>query len=168
MTEQITKIKVNNDGTATINFKTTGDLDTKEITFSGKEKITDEFDKEFQNAVNSFVEIIPALKDDKNKITMNAITFGYGEGEKIDKVSYTVKYKPQESVLANIPINNVPIYKDTFTEKTFAVSGKDEKLLYSILDYASKYIQGETKTKQGKCVKTDKDGNVVIDFSNKE
>ena len=81
---------------------------------------------------------------------MNAITFGYSEGEKIDKVSYTVKYKPQESVLANIPINNVPIYKDTFTEKTFAVSGKDEKLLYSILDYASKYIQGETKTKQMK------------------
>lgn len=150
MSEQITKIKVNNDKTATINFKESGDMETKEIVFTGKEKITEDFEKTFQSAVDSFISIIPALEKEAAKITMNTVTFTYGESEKIEKVSYTVKYQPQKSILANIPINNVPIYKDTFTEKTFAVSGKDEQLLYTILDYASKYISGNTRTKQMK------------------
>ena len=62
MSEQITKIKVNTDQTATINFKDSSDMDTKEIVFTGKEKITDEFNKTFQSAINSFVEIFPPLK----------------------------------------------------------------------------------------------------------
>ena len=81
---------------------------------------------------------------------MNAIKLEYGNDEKIQKVSYAVKYKPQNNVITNIPVNNVPIYKEEFTEKTFSVSGKDEKLLYTILDYAQKYIAGDTRTKQMK------------------
>ena len=57
MSEQITKIKINNDSTATINFKETGDLDTKEIVFTGKEKIVDGFSEAFQEAIKSFIEI---------------------------------------------------------------------------------------------------------------
>lgn len=150
MTEQITKIKVCNDQTAIINFKNSTDMDTKEVIFSGKEKITDEFNKSFQDTVKSFTEIIPALKKEAEKITMNAISFTYGDGEKIKKVSYAVKYQPQNSVLANIPVNNVPIYEDSFSESTFAVSGKDEELLYEIIEHARKYIAGDTRTKQMK------------------
>lgn len=150
MSEQITKIKINNDSTATINFKETGDLDTKEIVFTGKEKIVDGFNEAFQEAIKSFVEICPAFKSDKTKLTMNAIKFRYGTDERIDQVSYAVKYKPHNNVLTNIPVNNVPIYKDEFSDKTFAVSGDDEELLYTILDYATKYITGDTKTKQMK------------------
>ncbi len=80
---------------------------------------------------------------------MNSITFDY-ENENISKVSYAVKYKPQKNVLTNIPINSIPIYKDSFTEKTFSVSGKDEALLYDILELAQKYLNGDTRTKQGK------------------
>lgn len=150
MTEQlISKIKIENDQTATIEFKKATDLNTSEITYIGKEKVTEEFEKKFQEAVLSFVEIIPALKDDRTNITMNAIKFDY-ENAKIAKVSYAVKYKPQKNVLTNIPVNSIPIYKDTFTEKTFSVSGKDEKLLYEILELAKKYIDGDTRTKQGK------------------
>ena len=53
MSEQITKIKVNTDQTATINFKDSSDMDTKEIVFTGKEKITDE------GIRNSNVKLIP-------------------------------------------------------------------------------------------------------------
>ena len=150
MTEQITKIKVNNDQTATINFKDSSDMDTKEIVFTGKEKITDEFNKTFQSAINSFVEILPPLKGATKDLTMNAIKLEYGKNEKIEKVSYAVKYKPQNNIITNIPVNNVPIYKEEFSEKTFCVSGKDEKLLYEILEYAQKYIAGDTRTKQMK------------------
>ena len=150
MSEQITKIKVNNDQTATINFKESTDMDTKEIVFTGKEKITDEFSKAFQGALSSFTEIIPALKNEIKDLTMNAIKLEYGKNEKIDKVSYTVKYKVHDNVLTNIPVNNVPIYRDDFTEKTFCISGKDEKLLYSLLELAQKYLKGDTRTKQMK------------------
>lgn len=146
----ISKIKIENDQTATINFKSTTDMDTSEVTYSGKEKVTDEFLKKFQSAVSSFVEILPALKNDSNNITMNSIKFNYGNCDKLDKVSYSVKYKPQENVLTNIPVNNIPIYKEEFSEKIFSVSGKDEKLLYEILELADAYLKGETKTKQMK------------------
>lgn len=149
MSEQITKIKVNNDQTATINFKETGDLDTKEIVFSGKEKITDEFNKAFQESVFSFVEICPAFQKYVDKLTMNAIKFDYLNDD-LAKVSFAVKYQPQTNIIANVPINNVPIYKEEFADKTFSVSGKDEQLLYKILEYAEKYIKGDTKTQQMK------------------
>lgn len=149
MKEQISKIKIENDLTATIDFKKTTDINTSEITFTGKEKVTEEFEKKFQDTVQSFVEIIPALKNDSTKLTMNAIKFDY-ENEKISKVSYAVKYKPQKNVLTNIPINSIPIYKDTFSDKQFSVSGKDETLLYEILELAQKYLNGDTRTKQVK------------------
>ena len=144
----ITKVKLNNDDTAHIEFKKSDNLGAGSTSWDGEEKVTEDFKKTFQDSVNSFCEIIPALREDKSKITMNAITFNYGNGEKIEKVSYTVKYTPQSSVLTNIPINNIPIYKESFTEKTFSVSGKDEKLLYSILDCAQGYLNGDTRTKQ--------------------
>lgn len=150
MSEQITKIKVNNDQTATIWFKDSDDLATNEITCTGKEKITDEFKNAFNDSVKSFVEICPAFKNFSKDLTMNTIKFDYGKSEKLEKVSYSVKYQPQSNILANIPVNNVPIYREEFTEKTFSVSGKDEQLLYSILDFAQKYKAGETRTKQMK------------------
>lgn len=150
MIEQITKIKINSDQTATINFKNSTDLDTKEIVYTGKEKVTDEFSTIFQDSIKSFVEICPAFKSYGKDLTMNAIKLDYGQNERIEKVSYAVKYKPQSNVITNIPVNNIPIYKEEFTDKTFSVSGKDEQLLYTILDFAKKYIAGDTRTKQMK------------------
>ena len=153
MTEKkalISKVKIENDLTATIEFKKATDMDTSQIAFTGKEKVTEEFAATFQKTVSSFVEIMPALKNEAHNITMNSIKFDYGKDEKLEKVSYSVKYTPQKNVLTNIPINSVPIYKDSFSETTFAVSGKDESLLYSILELAEKYINGDTRTKQMK------------------
>ena len=153
MTEKkalISKVKIENDLTATIEFKKATDMNTSQIVFTGKEKVTEEFAATFQKTVSSFVEIMPALKNETDNITMNSIKFDYGKDEKLEKVSYAVKYTPQKNVLTNIPINSVPIYKDSFSETTFAVSGKDESLLYSILELAEKYINGDTRTKQMK------------------
>ena len=153
MTEKkalISKVKIEKDLTATIEFKKATDMDTSQIVFTGKEKVTEEFAATFQKTVSSFVEIMPALKNEAHNITMNSIKFDYDKDEKLEKVSYAVKYTPQKNVLTNIPINSVPIYKDSFSETTFAVSGKDETLLYSILELAEKYINGDTRTKQMK------------------
>ena len=153
MTEKkalISKVKIEKDLTATIEFKKATDMDTSQIVFTGKEKVTEEFAATFQKTVSSFVEIMPALKNEAHNITMNSIKFDYDKDEKLEKVSYAVNYTPQNNVLTNIPINSVPIYKDSFSETTFAVSGKDETLLYSILELAEKYINGDTRTKQMK------------------
>lgn len=87
MTEEkkalISRIKIENDQTATIEFKKTTDMDTSNVTFSGKEKVTEEFAAKFQESVNSFVEIFPALKPETQNITMNAIKFDYGSDERI-------------------------------------------------------------------------------------
>lgn len=153
MTEKkalISKIKIENDQTATIEFKKSTDMNTSSVSFTGKEKVTEEFESKFQETVNSFVEILPALRNEISNITMNSIKFDYSKDEKLEKVSYSVKYKPQKNVLTNIPVNSIPIYKDSFTEQTFSVSGKDETLLYKILELAQNYINGDTRTKQMK------------------
>lgn len=125
-------------------------MNASSVTFTGKEKVTEEFLKKFQETVNSFVEIIPALQKETGKLKMNVLRFVYGTGDKLEKVSYAVKYEPQKNVYTNIPVNSIPIYKEEFSEKTFSVSGKDEKLLYEILDLAQKYLNGDTRTKQMK------------------
>lgn len=150
MTELITKIKIENDLTAIIEFKKTTDLNTSEIVYIGKEKVIDDFFKKFQQAKESFLEIIPALKNDKTNITMNVIKLDYENKDKISKVSYSVKYKPQKNVITNIPVNSIPIYKEAFSDKQFSVSGKDEALLYDLVELAKKYMAGETNTEQQK------------------
>ncbi len=153
MTEEkalITKIKIENDQTAVIEYSENTDMNASSVTFTGKEKVTEEFSKKFQETVNSFVEIIPALQNETGKLKMNVLRFVYGTGDKLEKVSYAVKYEPQKNVHTNIPVNSIPIYKEEFSEKTFSVSGRDEKLLYEILDLAQKYLNGDTRTKQMK------------------
>lgn len=167
----ITKIKLNNDDTAHIEFKKTDNLGSGATNWDGEEKITEEFKTAFQSTKDSFLECLPVLKSKKDKITMNCINFGYGKkSDKLENVLYSVKYNFNEAnnAVVNISTSQLPIYKDDFDEKVFCVSGKDETALYDVMDLAIKYLNGDTRTKQGKCVKTDKDGNVVIDFSNKE
>ena len=71
MTEKkalISKVKIENDLTATIEFKKATDMDTSQIVFTGKEKVTEEFAATFQKTVFSFVEIMPALKNEAHNI----------------------------------------------------------------------------------------------------
>ena len=145
----ISKVKIENDQTATIEFKKSTNMNTSQIVFTGKEKVTQEFAEAFQKTISSFIEIMPALRNEAKNMTMNSIKFDYGKDERLEKVSYAVKYTPQKNVLTNIPVNSVPIYREDFSETTFAVSGKDEELLYKLLDFAEKYINGDTRTKQG-------------------
>ena len=149
MTEQITKIKVNEDLTAVIYYQdSSNDNDTRIIVFKGGEKITEEFNETFQSATSTFTEIIPLLKNDLNKMKVVSISFEYNEAEQINKVSYIVKYKPQKGVTTEIPVKNIPIFDENI--KSFTVSGKDVDLLYDLLRYAKKYIKGDTRTKQMK------------------
>ena len=147
MSEQITKIKVNKDLTAIVYYKNSSKLDTREIVFKGGEKITNEFNQAFQNTTYTLTEIIPGLQSDIGKLKMTAVAFDY-KGSNLDKVSYIAEYKPQKGITAELPIKKVPIFREDI--KSFSVSGKDVELLNSILDYAKKYIEGETRTKQMK------------------
>ena len=149
----INKIKVNNDRTAVINYVQQGDLSSSEVVFTGKEKVTDEFFKKFQDNVDGFIGCFPALKSEAKNIVMNAIKFDYEKGTGLLKsILYSVKYSfnPANNAVVNISTPLLPIYKDSFDEKTFCVSGKHEQLLKEVIELAKAYINGDTGTVQGK------------------
>lgn len=149
----IQKVKVNNDNTATIFYKTSNDLSGQEVSFTGKDQITEEFSKAFQNAVTGFTSCIPKLASETSKITMNVIRFDYGKSDFLEKALYSVKYafNDQNNAVINISTPLLPIYKEGY-ENTFCISGKDEEALHKIIEKAKAYINGETRTKQMKLV----------------
>lgn len=149
----IQKVKVNNDNTATIFYKTSNDLCAQEVSFTGKDQITEEFSKAFQNAVTGFTSCIPKLASETSKITMNVIRFDYGKSDFLEKALYSVKYdfNDQNNAVINISTPLLPIYKEGY-ENTFCISGKDEEALHKVIEKAKAYINGETRTKQMKLV----------------
>lgn len=149
----IVKVKINNDGTAAINYRTSCDSDTKEVYYQGKDGVTEEFKSIFQETVNGLIGCIPKLTGDKNKITMNSIKFDYGKDEFLKSALYSAKYafNDQNNAVINLNTPPLPIYKEEL-ENTFCISGKDEDALHEVIAKAKAYINGETKTKQMKLV----------------
>lgn len=167
----ITKVKLNNDDTAHIEYKKSDNLGAGSTSWDGEEKVTEEFKDTFLNCKEGFLGCIPILDSKKKDITMNCIKFGYGKtSDKIENALYSVKYNFHEATNAvvNISTPQLPIYKEGFDEKTFCIAGQHEKALYKVTELAVKYLNGETRTEQKKCVKKDENGNVVIDFKGKE
>lgn len=148
----INKIKINNDKTAIISYVQSEDLSCSEIVHTGKEKVTDEFFKKFQETVSTFCGILSKLKPDANQITMNAIKFSYNSAGVLEKVLYSVKYQYHTAgnAFVNISTPMIPIHKEHFDEKTFCIAGSDETLLHDIVKLAKAYINGDTGTVQGK------------------
>ena len=149
----IVKVKINNDGTAAINYRTSCDSDTKEVYYQGKDGVTEEFKNIFQETVNGLIGCILKLTGDKNKITMNSIKFDYGKDEFLKSALYSAKYafNDQNNAVINLNTPPLPIYKEEL-ENTFCISGKDEDALHEVIAKAKAYINGETKTKQMKLV----------------
>lgn len=149
----VVKVKINNDGTAAINYRTSCDSDTKEVYYQGKDGVTEEFKNIFQETVNGLIGCIPKLTGDKNKITMNSIKFDYGKDEFLKSALYSAKYafNDQNNAVINLNTPPLPIYKEEL-ENTFCISGKDEDALHEVIAKAKAYINGETKTKQMKLV----------------
>lgn len=145
----IVKVKINNDNTATIFYRTSTDKDAKEVTYTGKDQVTQEFSNAFQDTVEGFVGCIPTLSRDENKITMNAIKFDYNKSQFLDKALYSVKYafNEQNNAVINISTPMLPIYKEGMDE-VFSISGKHETALHEVIRLAKAYINGETRTKQ--------------------
>ncbi len=155
----INKVKINSDKTAVINYVQSGDLSSSEVVFTGKEKVTDEFFKKFQENVEGFVGCLPILAKDIANITMNAIKFDYGKDNGVLKqVLYSVKYafNPANNTVVNISTPLLPLFKDGMNEETFYISEVHEKLLKEVIELAKAYINGDTGTVQGKL-------NLVVD-----
>ena len=149
----INKVKINNDQTAVINYVQSGDLSSSEVVFTGKEKVTNEFLKKFQENVEGFVGCMPILAKDIKNITMNAIKFDYGKGNgPLSSVLYSVKYafNPANNAVVNISTPLLPLYKEGMDEKTFYISEKHEELLKEVIELAKAYINGDTGTVQQK------------------
>lgn len=149
----INRVKINNDNTAAINYRTTCDSNAKEVLYQGKEEVTEDFKKAFQKTVDGFVGCIPKLASESNKITMNVIKFDYGKTEFLEKALYSVKYafNDQNNAVINISTPLLPIYKEGM-ENTFTISGKHEEALHKVIAKAKAYINGDTRTKQMKLV----------------
>lgn len=150
----INNIKINNDGTARIYYRTSNDKSAKEVYYNGKEPITEEFAKAFQGAREGFCGVIPALAKDISKITMNVIKFDYDKTDFLNKALYSVKYafNDANNAVVNISTPMLPIYNESFDEHTFCISGKHETALHEIIALAKKYMNGETRTRQMKLV----------------
>lgn len=149
----INKVKINSDKTAVINYVQQGDLSSSEVVFTGKEKVTDEFFKKFQENVEGFVGCMPILAKDIANITMNAIKFDYGKYNGVLKqVLYSVKYafNPANNAVVNISTPLLPLFKDGMDEKTFYIAEAHEELLKEVIELAKAYINGDTGTVQGK------------------
>lgn len=149
----IERVKINNDKTATINYRTTCDASAQEVFYQGKDGVTEEFYNIFQSTVSGLVEAVPRLKADFNKIEMNAIKFDYGKDEFLKSALYSAKYKFNDAAngVMNLNMPPLPIYKEGM-ENTFSISGKDEDTLHEVIAKAKAYIAGDTRTKQMKLV----------------
>ena len=147
----VTKVKLNADDTAHIEFIKSDNLGAGVTNWDGEEKVTEEFKNTFLGCKEGFLGCIPELKE--KKVTMNCIKLGYGKGnDKIENALYSVKYAFNEAnnAVVNISTPQLPIYKESFDEKTFCIAGKYEKDLYKVQELAIKYLNGETRTKQMK------------------
>lgn len=145
----INSVKINNDNTSTIYYRTTCDSNAQEVYYTGKEEVTEEFKKAFQATVRGFTSIIPRLAPEASKITMNVIKFDYGKDEFLKSALYSIKYafNEQNNAVINISTPPLPIYKEGM-ENTFTISGKDEEALHEVISKAKAYINGDTRTKQ--------------------
>ncbi len=149
----INKVKINNDNTASIYYRTTCDSNAQEVYYQGKEEVTEEFKKVFQATVRGFTSVIPRLAPEGSKIQMNVIKFDYGKDEFLKSALYSVKYSfnEQNNAVINISTPLLPIYKEGM-ENTFTISGKDEEALHEVIAKAKAYINGDTRVKQMKLV----------------
>ncbi len=149
----INKVKINNDNTASIYYRTTCDSNAQEVCYQGKEEVTEEFKSAFQNTVIGLTNLLPRLALDSHKIQMNVIKFDYDKTEFLKSALYSAKYQFSDQTNAVINLNTplLPIYKEGM-ENTFCISGKDEEALHEVIAKAKAYIKGETRTMQMKLV----------------
>lgn len=149
----IENVKLNNDNTCTIFYKTSTDKEAKEVYYSGKDPVTQEFYEIFQATVEGFCGVIPRLAADRHKITMNKIKLDYDKQGFLKNALYSVKYafNDQNNAVVNISTPLLPIYKEGM-ENTFTISGKHETALHDVIEKAKAYMNGDTRTKQMKLV----------------
>lgn len=149
----INKVKINNDNTASIYYRTTCDSNAQAVYYQGKEEVTEDFKSAFQNTVIGLTNLLPRLAPDSHKIQMNAIKFEYDKTEFLKSALYSVKYQFSDQTNAVINLNTppLPIYKEGM-ENTFCISGKDEEALHEVIAKAKDYINGNTRVNQMKLV----------------
>lgn len=141
----ISKIKINPDKTAVINFSQSDDLTSAEITFKGKDKVTEPFYNKFQENIEGLIDSIPIFENDKYNLTMNTIKFVYDKEKEIENIQYTAKYT----------INSDDNKADIVTPLLSISTKKEEhkKLLHEVIRLAKSYVNGDTSTVQMKIFK---------------
>lgn len=101
----INKVKINNDNTASIYYRTTCDSNAQEVYYQGKEEVTEDFKAAFQNTVIGLTNLLPRLAPDSHKIQMNAIKFEYDKTEFLKSALYSAKYQFSDQTNAVINLN---------------------------------------------------------------
>lgn len=145
----INKVKLNKDNTAVICYKKSTDACADEGTYTGRQEVTEEFKKCFNECVEGFVGCMPELAKNKSKLSLTGIRLDYGKDEFLNSVLYSVKYAFNEAnnAVINMSTPQLPIYKEGM-ENTFTVSGKDEEAIHALIAAAKAYMNGETRVKQ--------------------
>lgn len=136
----INEIKINPNKTAVIKYSQSDDLTSAEITFKGKDKVTEAFYNKFQENVEGLIASIPILGEDKFNLTMNIIKFVFNEDKNMESIQYAAKYS----------INSEDDKADIKTP-LLAIETKEEahqKLLHEVIRQAKAYVNGDTSATQ--------------------
>lgn len=149
----IKSIKISNN-LAKICYSESNDTAAVESIYEGKEEITDEFYKIFQDNVKAVTAICPIFSKDISNLQMNVIRFGYDDKGFLENAGYSAKYafNPDNKQVLNVNLPKFPIYKEEFGDDKFCISGKDVDNLHDVISKAKAYMKGDTKTKQMKLV----------------
>lgn len=114
----INKVKINNDNTASIYYRTTCDSNAQEVYYQGKEEVTEDFKATFQATIKGLINVIPKLQLDSSKLQMNAIKLDYDKTEFLKSALYSAKYQFSEQTNA---IMNLNTRRSRFIKKVWKI-----------------------------------------------
>lgn len=145
----ISKIKLDKFGFPTIVLTKTNDKSSQEIVFTGKEEVTEDFKKKFNELKNTIVEIIPFLEDTEQEIKTTGLTIKYGLSSELKGIVITAQVQAQETILSPVNINT-PYVKFAAPECSdeFTLCSRNLDIVEKIIHKTEAYMNGDTKTKQ--------------------
>lgn len=146
----ITRIKLTSGNTLEVNYRLTNDKEAMDVSYQGKEEVTEKYTTQFAKLHNPACQIIPMLSGvSKENLTVGILRLKYNDKSFLDKISISLQLKIDAS---NSPVNistpMVDFSKEDMPETAFRISQENEDTVHEILAMTKAYMNGDTRTKQ--------------------
>lgn len=146
----ITRIKLMPGNTLEVNYKLANDKEALEVSYTGKEEVTDRYLEQFAKLNAPACQIVPILEYAyPADLKAGVLRLKYNEKGNLDKMSVSVQLKLTTS---NSPVNistpMVDFVTEDSPEEAFRISAENEEIVHELLAMTKAYMNGETRTKQ--------------------